>query len=214
MKKKCLSVWEPDRVNLRFHSVLHMTDEQNFQVGGDSAEVFIPPPPANGSGVVNEEIAKTKISIEAVAKVSLLVALIGSFLPWARVFFVTVNGTDGDGIITAILSSIALFLIYGSKRALVREKTGQVQLGFAVLCAALTAAVYIYDFVNLTSLTDESPNEFFEITVQPQIGIIVGSIGAVVGTIASSMIWNKRRNPKPVVVEYPTKSKKQNHFLC
>jgi hypothetical protein len=184
-----------------------MNDEQNFQEGGDSPDVFSPPPPppTNGTGVVNAEVAKTKISIEAVAKVSLLVALVGSFLPWAKVFFVTVNGTDGDGIITAILSSIALFLIYGSKRALAREKTGQVQLGFAVLGATLTAAVYIYDFVNLTSLSDETSNEFFEITVQPQIGIIVGSIGAILGTIACSMLWNKRRNSETAVVHYPTK---------
>ena len=181
-----------------------MTDEQRNEENGDADGTFIPPPPANGTGVVNAEVAKTKISIEAVAKVSLLVALIGSFLPWARVFFVTINGTDGDGIITAVLSSIALFLIYGSKRALARGKTGQVQLGFAVLGTGLTAAVYIYDFVNLTSLSDESSNEFFEISVQPQIGIIVGSIGAVVGTIACSMIWNKRRNPKIAVVHYPT----------
>ena len=192
-------------MNLKFHSVLSMTDEQKFQGNGDG-ENLIPPPPPNGSGFVNAEVAKTKISIEAVAIISILVALIGSFLPWARVFFVTINGTDGDGIITAILSSVALFLIYGSKRALARGKTGQVQLGFAVLCATLTAAVYIYDFVNLTSLSDESSSEFFEITVQPQIGIILGSIGAVVGTIACSMMWNKRRNPKLVVVEYSTKS--------
>ena len=192
-------------MNLRFHSVLHMTDEQKFQDNGDG-ETLIPPPPTGQPGVINSEVPKTGISIETVAKVSLLVALIGSFMPWAKVFFVTVNGTDGDGIITAILSSVDLFLIYGSKRALAREKTGQVQLGFAVLCATLTAAVYIYDFVNLTSLSDESSNEFFEITVQPQIGIILGSIGAVVGTIACSMMWNKRRNPKLVVVEYSTKS--------
>lgn len=182
-----------------------MTDEQKFQDNGDG-ENLIPPPPTGRPEVINSEAPKTGISIETVAKVSLLVALIGSFLPWARVFFVTINGTDGDGIITAILSSVALFLIYGSKRALTRGKTGQVQLGFAVLCATLTAAVYIYDFVNLTSLSDEGSNEFFEITVQPQIGIIVGTFGAVIGTIACPMIWNKRRNPKIVVVEYPTKS--------
>jgi len=60
-----------------------------------------------------------------------------------------------------------------------------------------------YDFANLTSFSDESSNEFFEITVQPQIGVIIGSIGAVVGTIACSIIWNKRRNPKIAVVHYP-----------
>jgi hypothetical protein len=183
-----------------------MTDEQRFEANTQNDMPLIPPPPPSGFVNTGAAVTDTGTSIERVAIISALVALVGSFLPWARVFIVTINGTDGDGIITAILSSIALFLIYGSKRALAREKTGQVQLGFAVLCAALTAAVYIYDFVNLTSLSDETSNEFFEITVQPQIGIIVGSIGAVVGTIASSMIWNKRRNPKPVVVEYPTKS--------
>ena len=86
-----------------------MTDEQRNEENGDADGTFIPPPPANGRGVVNAEVAKTKISIEAVAKVSLLVALIGSFLPWARVFFVTINGTDGDGIITAVCRQLLYF---------------------------------------------------------------------------------------------------------
>lgn len=190
-------------MNLKLHIVLHMTDEQRNEENGDADGTLLPPPPG-GPQVVNAEVPKTGISIETVAIISILVALIGSFLPWAKVFFVTINGTDGDGIITAIASAIALFLFYSSRRAIARQKTGQVQLGFAILCIAITAAIYIYDFANLTSLSDESSNEFFEISVQPQIGIIVGSIGAVVGTIACSMIWNKRRNPKIAVVHYPT----------
>jgi len=188
-------------VNLKLHIVLRMTDEQKFQDNGDD-ETLLPPPPS-GPQVVNAEVPKTGISIETVAIISILVALIGSFLPWAKVFIVTINGTDGDGIITAIASGIALFLFYSSRRAIARKKTGQVKLGFAILCIAITAAIYIYDFANLTSFSDESSNEFFEISVQPQIGIIVGSIGAVVGTIACSIIWNKRRNPKIAVVHYP-----------
>ena len=181
-----------------------MTDEQKFEANIQNDMPLIPPPPPSGFVTTGAAVADAGTAIERVAIISSLVALVGSFLPWARVFFITINGTDGDGIITAIMSSIALFLIYSSRRALARGKTGQVQLGFAVLGTGLTAAVYIYDFVNLTSLSDESSNEFFEISVQPQIGIIVGSIGAVVGTIACSMIWNKRRNPKIAVVHYPT----------
>ena len=187
---------------MKVHIVLCMTDDQKFQGNGDDG-IPIPPPPTGGPGVVNSEVPKTGISIETIAIISILVALIGSFLPWARVFFITINGTDGDGILTAIGSGIALFLIYSSKRAIAKQKNGQTQLGFAILCIAITAAIYIYDFVNLTSLSDESSNDFIEISVQPQIGIIVGSIGAVVGTIACSMIWNKRRNPKIAVVHYP-----------
>jgi len=189
---------------LKVHIVLCMTDEQKFQGNGDD-ETLIPPPPAGRPGVVNSEVLKTGTSIETIAIISILVALIGSFLPWARVLFITINGTDGDGILTAIGSGIALFLIYASKRAIAKQNNGQTQLGFAILCIGITAAIYIYDFVNLTSLSDENSNEFFEITVQPQIGIIIGTIGAVVGTIACSMIWNKRRNPKTVEVEYSTK---------
>ena len=182
-----------------------MTDEQRNEENGDADGTFIPPPPPSGPEAVNAEVPKVGISIETIAIISILVALIGSFLPWARVLFITINGTDGDGILTAIGSGIALFLIYASKRAIAKQNNGQTQLGFAILCIGITAATYIYDFVNLTSLSDESSSEFFEITVQPQIGIIIGTIGAVVGTIACSMIWNKRRNPKTVEVEYPTK---------
>ena len=94
----------------------------------------------------------------------------------------------------AIMSSIALFLIYGSRRALAQKKTGQVQLGCAVLSMAIAAIVYIYDFANLTSLSEEESNEIIQFTVEPQIGIIIGTIGAVVGAISCFMLWNKRRN--------------------
>jgi hypothetical protein len=100
------------------------------------------------------------------------------------------------------LSSVALFLIYSSRRAIARQKTGQKQIGIAILLLAITAVIYIYDFANLTSLSDEDSNDFIEISVQPQIGIIIGSIGAVVATISCLMVWNKRRNPNPVVVHY------------
>ena len=181
-----------------------MTDEQRFEANTQHDMPLIPPPPPSGFVNTGAVVTDTGTSIERVAIISALVALVGSFLPWARVFIVTINGTDGDGIITAILSSIALFLIYSSRRALAQKKTGQVQLGFAVLSMAIAAIVYIYDFANLTSLSEEDSNEIIQITVEPQIGIIIGSIGAVVGTIACSMIWNKRRNPKIAVVHYPT----------
>ena len=183
-----------------------MTDEQRFEANTQNDMPLIPPPPPSGFVNTGAVVTDTGTSIERVAIISALVALVGSFLPWARVFIVTINGTDGDGIITAILSSIALFLIYSSRRALAQKKTGQVQLGFAVLSMAIAAIVYIYDFANLTSLSEEESNEIIQITVEPQIGIIIGTIGAVVGAISCFMLWNKRRNPKLVVVEYSTKS--------
>ena len=171
-----------------------MTDEQNSQGNHQNNDPVFPPPLTSAPINIGGKVAQSGISSETVAIVSTLIALVGSFLPWARVFFITVNGTDGDGLITAIFSSIALFLIYASKRAMSRQKTGQVQLGFAIACVALTAIVYIYDFANLTSLSDEESNEIIQVTVEPQIGIIIGTIGAVVGAISCFMLWNKRRN--------------------
>ena len=171
-----------------------MTDEQKFEANIQNDMPLIPPPPPSGFVTTGAAVAGAGTSIERVAIISSLVALVGSFLPWARVFFITINGTDGDGLITAIMSSIALFLIYGSRRALAQKKTGQVQLGFAVLSMAIAAIVYIYDFANLTSLSEEEANEIIQITVEPQIGIIIGTIGAVVGAISCFILWNKRRN--------------------
>jgi len=53
---------------------------------------------------------------------------------------------------------------------------------------AIAAIVYIYDFANLTSLSEEDSNEIIQIIVEPQIGIIIGTIGAVVGAISCFML--------------------------
>ena len=133
------------------------------------------------------------ISAESVAIVSVLVALVGSFLPWARVLFLTVNGTDGDGMFTAVLSAITLFLIYSSKRAIANKATGRKQLGLATSFIAIATAIYVYDLANLTSLTSDDSDEFFEITVQPGFGIIIGTIGAIVGTITCAILFRKAK---------------------
>ena len=92
-----------------------MTDEQRFEANTQNDMPLISPPPPSGFVTSGAAVANAGTSIERVAIFSALIALVGSFLPWARVFIVTINGTDGDGIVTAILSSIALFLICSSE---------------------------------------------------------------------------------------------------
>lgn len=121
---------------------------------------------------------------ELVAKIALGVAVIGSFMPWARVLFFTVNGTDGDGIITALTAGLALILVFVAAR---RDANGQSSfstLAWGAVAAVIAAAVYVYDFVNVSSISDESADDMFDISVQPQIGLIAGSIGAVIGAVA------------------------------
>lgn len=74
-----------------------------------------PPPPPPSSPV--ESVAPTPRSLaQNVLIVSLLAALVGSFLPWftaSTPFFgtLTAGGMDGDGKVTAVLSGLGLALV-------------------------------------------------------------------------------------------------------
>ena len=153
---------------------------------GQSPEPQLPPPTTSNDPSATYKVDKQQtIRIETVAKVALLVALIGSFLPWARVFFFTINGTDGDGIITAIASGLALILIFVASNRTASNRSASGALVIAALSAVVAAGVYVYDFINVTSLSDDTSNDFIEISVEPQMGLIIGSVGAVVGALAT-----------------------------
>jgi hypothetical protein len=114
---------------------------------------------------------------------ALLAALVGSFLPWARVWFITVNGTDGDGVITAATSLVALGFFFGRNRT-AGKVTGLTITAFVF--SAIAAIVYVYDIINISSLasaSDSSDEEFFDIAVTPQFGLIMGAAGAIVATV-------------------------------
>lgn len=70
--------------------------------------------------------------------ISTLVVAVGSFLPWASVFGVSVSGIEGDGVLTLILAGIgfALALVWKSRRRL----NHGIQAALAVL--ALIVAGY------------------------------------------------------------------------
>lgn len=121
---------------------------------------------------------------ELVAKIALGVAVVGSFMPWARVLFFTVNGTDGDGIITALTAGLALILVFVAARRDASGRSPFATLAWGAVSSLIAAAVYVYDFVNVSSISDESADDMFDISVQPQIGLIAGSIGAVIGAVA------------------------------
>jgi len=125
---------------------------------------------------------------------ALLAALVGSFLPWARVWFITINGTDGDGVITAIASLAALGFFFGRNRT-PGKVTGLTITAF--LASAIAAVVYVYDIINISSLasaSDSSEDDFFEVSVTPQFGLIMGAAGAVVSTvILAKLVFSKTK---------------------
>lgn len=131
--------------------------------------------------------------LHVVIYASLFAALIGSFLPWARVLFITVNGTDGDGMITAITSLIALVCFYSLNRT--SGKTTALK-AVSLIAAVIAAGIYVYDFVNISSLASASDDEFFDVSVTPQFGLIIGTAGALIAAIGlGKMTFIK---PKPI----------------
>lgn len=160
----------------------HLSDSQSLP----------PPPPLAPSSfrVVPAQGAR----LEAIAKVALAVALIASFMPWARVLFITVNGTDGDGVITALTSGTALFLVFAGERRTVANRKPFGMFAWGAAAATLTAFIYAYDFANVNSLSNETPDEVFEVSVQPQLGLIVGMLGAIVSAVVTIQLAVRHRN--------------------
>lgn len=131
-------------------------------------------------------------------------AFIGSFLPWARVLFVTVNGTDGDGVITALTAAGAALCLFLATR---EEPVQRKLLIAALLLSVACAAVYLYDANQLAGEYGEDAGMFGEITVQPQMGLYLGVLGAIlaVGGTAVRVVQEHRPGvlddlPAPTVI--------------
>lgn len=77
---------------------------------------------------------------------SMAVVVIAAFLPWVSLFGVTARGTDGDGIITLILSVAGIVVLALTSGVLRADKspgkTSQIAL---VVLAALVALVGLID---------------------------------------------------------------------
>jgi hypothetical protein len=90
----------------------------------------------------------------AVAGCALLV-VVGSLGPWARVWFITANGTDGDGIITLLLGVAAGFFTI-VRLARPGPGVGMMALaGLALLAAGVIGAIDWNDVAGITSETEE-----------------------------------------------------------
>lgn len=98
------------------------------------------------------------------------VLVIGSVGPWATAGVISVAGTDGDGVITLILAlaagaALVRYATAGDRRALVG----------AAVCGAVSAAIGVYDFVEIQSQGGEllslSPGWGLYLTVISSVGL-------------------------------------------
>jgi hypothetical protein len=76
----------------------------------------------------------------------MLVVALAAFLPWVSIFGISARGTDGDGVITLILSLVGLAVLMFSSRALRPERAaGKVSNITLIVLAAIVALVGLID---------------------------------------------------------------------
>lgn len=107
--------------------------------------------------------------------VALGVAFIASFLPWIRVLFISVNGTDGDGVISLVSAGVGFGLVILTERA--RARPILVHSG-VVISAAVTSLVFVYNLANVSRTAERSVDDIFDLRVSPQFGLVIGAVAA------------------------------------
>jgi hypothetical protein len=119
-----------------------------------------------------------------IALVATIVSLLCSFLPWARFAVFTINGTDADGMITAIASGFSLALLFALIR--IENRRFTTALGAALACA-VSLGTYGYDLARLSHELGGKAmrNNIFGNSISVGFGLVVGAIAAGVAFTAS-----------------------------
>jgi len=128
------------------------------------------------------------------AVVASLVGVLGSFLPWAQVSVlfvrVDVDGTDGDGALTAVLGACAVVAVLVALR---RGGRGWSIAG--AVASAVAAAIALYYLVDIDGITDEVRGD--GIRVERGIGLWTCGVAFTVATVAflAATVSGSRRRP-------------------
>ncbi|RZL69796.1 MAG: hypothetical protein EOP29_24940 [Rhodococcus sp. (in: high G+C Gram-positive bacteria)] len=111
---------------------------------------------------------------QRVAAVSMLVVVLGSFLPWVSVFGISVSGIRGDGAITLLLALAGLALlavtagVFGPAKDL--GKAGAIAM---IVLAGITVLIGLVDMSGMAAIG-------LYLTLFAGIGWLVGAIWDVV----------------------------------
>ena len=117
--------------------------------------------------------------------------VLGSLLPWAsvRAFFgtVTVNGTEGDGVITLVIGAVIAFLGFRLLNGLSRKMT----IGALVL-SVLMVALVIFELADISSAISADEVDDLDVEVNPGTGLYLCGLGAAASTIGSALRLRSR----------------------
>lgn len=133
----------------------------------------LPPPPP----------PRQRLSITTrLALIAFGTAIVTSFLPWVRVLFVSVNGTDGDGVISLVAAGIGFGSVFLSERSTWRTLLLH---AMAVASAALASLVFVYNLADVSRTAGRSANDIFDLQVSPQFGLVVGAVAAPIALLCT-----------------------------
>ncbi|HSS41257.1 MAG TPA: hypothetical protein VLK37_01760 [Solirubrobacterales bacterium] len=107
--------------------------------------------------------------------------MVGAIGPWQTTFLVDLAGTDGDGVITLVLGSLAGLL-------LLTKRPGSGWLAFAGVLAGIGAVVAAYDLVQILNSEQEIFGQQVEL-VRPGWGLWLTLVASIALTAASAALW-------------------------
>lgn len=130
-----------------------------------------PPPPRRRLALT------TRLALAA-----LIAAFVSSFLPWVRVLFISVNGTDGDGMISLVTAGLGIGCVVLVERTTWRPLVAHTG---AVVSAAVTSVVFVYNLADVSRAAGQSANAVFDLQVSLQFGLVLGAVAAPIALFAT-----------------------------
>lgn len=135
----------------------------------------------------------TALALGLIACAGALLLLLGSFLPWVTVRSIfgsfSVNGLDGDGMITAGAGALALIL-------LILGTTTRTKVLFVLgaIASGIGAAVAVYDIINVSNEISGSGLDG-AVRAEVGIGLYLCAIGGVVGLVCGFVAMGNTPGP-------------------
>jgi hypothetical protein len=112
---------------------------------------------------------------------------VGSIAPWAKasagIFSRSVNGTEGDGVITIVLAVVILLIALATSTATARRGL----LALALLCALGAGFVGIYDTVNVNDAAKRAEDASSFVNATVGWGLYVVIAGAALAAFGVAM---------------------------
>ena len=120
--------------------------------------------------------------------------IVGSLSPWATITSafgsISVNGTDGDGVLTIVGAIVVAILVALAK-----------YVG-SIIVSLLTGALLLYDLIDVNRNISEVDNEFANASVG--WGLWLATIAAAVALVSSIVLRQAARKATAVQTDQPT----------